>query len=40
MMYLVLHGIGLANEEAWQIAFMPLPEIGPVKGPIFKDLTS
>jgi AcrR family transcriptional regulator len=38
MMFLVLHGIGLSDEEARQIAFMPLPEIGPVDGPIFKDL--
>lgn len=39
MMYLVLHGIGLSSEEARQIAFMQLPEVGPVEGPIFKDLT-
>lgn len=38
MMYLVLRGIGLSNEEARHIAFMPLPDIGPVEGPIFKDL--
>ena len=40
MMYLVLHGIGLSSEEARKIAFMPLPEIGLVEGPIFRDLES
>jgi AcrR family transcriptional regulator len=38
MMYLVLHGAGLTQKEAKRIAFMALPEIGLVEGPIFKDL--
>jgi len=38
MMYVVLHGIGLSKQEARNIAFMPLPEPGPVSGPIFSAL--
>lgn len=38
MMVLVLQGIGIGKEEARQIAFMPLPEVGLIKGPVFADL--
>jgi AcrR family transcriptional regulator len=38
MMYLVLRGLGLDGEEARRIAFMPLPGIGAIEGPIFADL--
>jgi AcrR family transcriptional regulator len=38
MMHLVLHGLGLPDGEARRIASMPLPEIGQIEGPIFKDL--
>lgn len=33
-----LRGLGVEPAEADKIAFMPLPEIGPVQGPIFSSL--
>jgi AcrR family transcriptional regulator len=33
-----LRGMGVAAEEADQIAFMPLPELGAVQGPIFSTM--
>jgi AcrR family transcriptional regulator len=38
MLFTVLRGIGLATEEARRIAYMPLPEIGPVSSPVFATL--
>jgi len=38
MLFTVLRGIGLAMEEARRIAYMPLPEIGPVSSPVFATL--
>ena len=38
IMQCVLVGLGLDNEEAQIIAFMPLPESGAVEGPIFSRL--
>ncbi len=38
MMRCVLIGFGLLPDEADRIAFMPLPEAGPVEGPIFSRL--
>lgn len=38
MLYTVLHGIGLPADEARDIAYMPLPEIGPVSSPVFATL--
>lgn len=38
MLYTVLHGIGLPAAEARAIAYMPLPEIGPVSSPVFATL--
>lgn len=38
MMCTVLHGMGLAEDEARSIAFMPLPEIRDLDGPIFSQL--
>ena len=35
-----LRGMGMAAEEADQIAFMPLPKVGPMTGPIFSMLPS
>lgn len=33
-----LRGMGVAAKEADEIAFMPLPEVGPVAGPIFSTI--
>nr|WP_315253519.1 TetR/AcrR family transcriptional regulator [uncultured Duganella sp.] len=38
MLYTVLHGIGLPADEARGIAYMPLPELGPVASPVFATL--
>ncbi len=39
MMHLVLIGLGLRKQEAHDIAYMPLPDTGPVVGPIFQTLS-
>jgi hypothetical protein len=33
-----LRGLGVDPAEADEIAFMPLPDIGPIQGPIFSSL--
>lgn len=38
MLYTVLHGIGLPADEARDIAYMPLPALGPVASPVFATL--
>lgn len=38
MLYTILHGIGLPADEARGIAYMPLPELGPVASPVFATL--
>jgi AcrR family transcriptional regulator len=38
MLCTMLRGIGLPADEARAIAFMPLPEIGPVSAPVFATL--
>ncbi|NGZ88360.1 TetR/AcrR family transcriptional regulator [Duganella aceris] len=40
ILYTVLQGIGLSADEARAIAFMPLPEIGPISSSIFATLES
>ena len=35
-----LRGMGVAAGEADEIAFMPLPEVGPIQGPIFSTVPS
>ena len=35
-----LRGMGVASGEADEIAFMPLPEVGPIQGPIFSTVPS
>lgn len=38
MLFTILQGIGLPAEEARDIAYMPLPAIGPVASPVFATL--
>jgi AcrR family transcriptional regulator len=40
MLHSVMLGFGVAPDEAYAIAFMPLPTLGPVAGPIFSKLES
>ena len=35
-----LRGMGVASGEADEIAFMPLPDLGPIQGPIFSTVPS
>jgi hypothetical protein len=40
ILHTVLQGLGLAAEEARAIAFMPLPDLGPMSSSIFATLES